>query len=159
MWQNREKILHGFIRCNSYREAKSQTPQHKTPTLRSFFSEKEPQPHVSLSLFFSSFALENDDEDDAIVPCNCFPPFGHVRIRTEARDVRPWVLFLVLAMEEDKYAKELEVAVRVVHVACALCGRVQERFLATNNDHVLAKGDDSPVTVAGIKCIQFQFQF
>nr|KYP68946.1 hypothetical protein KK1_022596 [Cajanus cajan] len=51
-------------------------------------------------------------------------------------------------MEEDKYAKELEVAVRVVHVACALCGRVQERLLATSNDHVLSKDDDSPVTVA-----------
>jgi len=53
-------------------------------------------------------------------------------------------------MEEDKYAKELEVAVRVVHVACALCGRVQERLLETSNDHVVSKDDDSPVTVAGI---------
>ncbi|KAL2327697.1 hypothetical protein Fmac_021124 [Flemingia macrophylla] len=51
-------------------------------------------------------------------------------------------------MEEDKYAKELEVAVRVVHVACALCERVQERLLA--NDNVLSKDDDSPVTVAGV---------
>lgn len=58
-------------------------------------------------------------------------------------------VFLAMEKEEDKYAKELEVAVRVVHVACALCGRVQERLLATTNDHVLAKDDDSPVTVAG----------
>ncbi|QCD86794.1 diphosphonucleoside phosphohydrolase [Vigna unguiculata] len=57
---------------------------------------------------------------------------------------------LFLAMEEDKYAKELEVAVRVVHVACALCGRVQERLLETSNDHVVSKDDDSPVTVAGM---------
>lgn len=63
-------------------------------------------------------------------------------------------VFLAMEKEEDKYAKELEVAVRVVHVACALCGRVQERLLATTNDHVVAKDDDSPVTVAGI-CIQF----
>jgi len=56
-------------------------------------------------------------------------------------------------MEEDKYAKELEVAVRVVHVACALCGRVQERLLASNNDHVASKDDDSPVTVAGM-CVK-----
>ena len=58
-------------------------------------------------------------------------------------------VFLAMEKEEDKYAKELEVAVRVVHVACALCGRVQERLLATTNDHVVAKDDDSPVTVAG----------
>jgi len=59
-------------------------------------------------------------------------------------------------MEEDKYAKELEVAVRVVHVACALCERVQERLLETTNDHVVSKDDDSPVTVAGIV---FNFNF
>ena len=50
----------------------------------------------------------------------------------------------------DEYVKELEVAVRVVHVACALCGRVQARLLSQTNDHVLSKDDDSPVTVAGI---------
>ena len=65
-------------------------------------------------------------------------------------------LSLFLAMEEDKYAKELEVAVRVVHVACALCERVQERLLETTNDHVVSKDDDSPVTVAGIV---FNFNF
>lgn len=53
-------------------------------------------------------------------------------------------------MERDNYAKELEVAVRVVHVACALCGRVQERLLSASNDHVMSKDDDSPVTIAGI---------
>ena len=57
-------------------------------------------------------------------------------------------------MEEDKYEKELEVAVRAVHVACALCGRVQERLLSVRNNHVRSKEDDSPVTVAGI-CIEF----
>lgn len=50
-------------------------------------------------------------------------------------------------MEDEKYARELEVAVRVVHVACALCGRVQERLLAKD---IVSKDDDSPVTVAGI---------
>jgi tRNA A37 threonylcarbamoyladenosine synthetase subunit TsaC/SUA5/YrdC len=49
--------------------------------------------------------------------------------------------------ENEKYAKELEVAVRIVHVACALCGKVQEKLLATE---VVSKEDDSPVTVAGI---------
>lgn len=52
--------------------------------------------------------------------------------------------------KKDEFAKELEVAVRVVHVACALCGRLQERLLSANNDHVMSKDDDSPVTVAGI---------
>ncbi|OIW06115.1 hypothetical protein TanjilG_29871 [Lupinus angustifolius] len=51
---------------------------------------------------------------------------------------------------EKKYAMELEVAVRVVHVACALCGRVQEKLLATTNDLVVSKDDDSPVTVADL---------
>ncbi|KAF7836759.1 PAP-specific phosphatase HAL2-like [Senna tora] len=53
-------------------------------------------------------------------------------------------------MEKDKYTKELEVAVRVVHVACDLCGRVQERLLSANIDHVVSKDDDSPVTVADL---------
>lgn len=50
-------------------------------------------------------------------------------------------------MEDQNYANELEIAVRIVHVACALCGRVQEKLLATE---VVSKDDDSPVTVAGI---------
>jgi len=49
-------------------------------------------------------------------------------------------------MEGEKYGRELEIAVRIVHVACALCGRVQEKLLATE---VVSKDDDSPVTVAG----------
>ncbi|MED6219773.1 hypothetical protein PIB30_038892 [Stylosanthes scabra] len=51
-------------------------------------------------------------------------------------------------MENDRYAKELEVAVRVVHVACALCRRVQDKLFSNDTDHVLSKDDDSPVTVA-----------
>ncbi|KAE9592927.1 hypothetical protein Lal_00029233 [Lupinus albus] len=51
---------------------------------------------------------------------------------------------------DNNYAMELEVAVRVVHVACALCGRVQEKLLATTNDLVVSKDDDSPVTVADL---------
>ncbi|KAI4333713.1 hypothetical protein L6164_018486 [Bauhinia variegata] len=53
-------------------------------------------------------------------------------------------------MEVDKYAKELEVAVRIVHLACALCGRVQDRLLTMSSDHVMSKDDDSPVTVADL---------
>lgn len=52
-------------------------------------------------------------------------------------------------MEEGKYAKELDVAVRVVHMACSLCQRVQEKIVSSSDDgHVKSKDDDSPVTVA-----------
>ncbi|EEF27873.1 PAP-specific phosphatase HAL2-like [Ricinus communis] len=50
--------------------------------------------------------------------------------------------------KHKKYAKELDVAVRVVHMACTLCQRVQESLVSRSNDQVLSKDDDSPVTVA-----------
>ncbi|KAF2285960.1 hypothetical protein GH714_009209 [Hevea brasiliensis] len=49
---------------------------------------------------------------------------------------------------ENKYAKELDVAVRVVHMACSLCQRVQEGLLTVSTDQVKSKEDDSLVTVA-----------
>ena len=52
-------------------------------------------------------------------------------------------------MEADNYSKELDVAVRVVHLACSLCMKVQEGLVSKSSDHVKAKDDDSPVTVAG----------
>lgn len=52
-------------------------------------------------------------------------------------------------MGENNYAKELDVAVRVVHMACSLCQRVQEGLVSsTSNEHVMSKDDDSLVTVA-----------
>ncbi|KAA8523847.1 hypothetical protein F0562_010270 [Nyssa sinensis] len=51
-------------------------------------------------------------------------------------------------MEDDKYSKELDVAVRVVHLACSLCQRVQEGLVSTSSDQIVSKDDDSPVTVA-----------
>lgn len=52
-------------------------------------------------------------------------------------------------MEEGKYAKELDVAVRVVHMACSLCQRVQQKLVSSSGDgHVKSKDDNSPVTVA-----------
>lgn len=53
-------------------------------------------------------------------------------------------------MEGDKYSEELGVAVRVVHMACSLCQRVQEGLVSTSSDQVKSKDDDSPVTVAGM---------
>ncbi|CAA7405702.1 unnamed protein product [Spirodela intermedia] len=47
-----------------------------------------------------------------------------------------------------EYSKELDVAVRVVQMACSLCQGVQEALLGRGADQVKAKEDDSPVTVA-----------
>ncbi|KAL5067300.1 hypothetical protein RYX36_018187 [Vicia faba] len=44
-------------------------------------------------------------------------------------------------MEDQNHANELEIALRIVHVACALCGRVQEKFLATKVDNDLKRND------------------
>ncbi|GFP96734.1 pap-specific phosphatase hal2-like [Phtheirospermum japonicum] len=51
-------------------------------------------------------------------------------------------------MENGKYSKELNVAVRVVHMACLLCEKVQKQLISTNSDQVKSKDDDSLVTVA-----------
>lgn len=46
--------------------------------------------------------------------------------------------------------KELEVGVRAVQMACALCQRVQEGLISkTSGNGVQAKDDNSPVTIAG----------
>ncbi|XP_058211042.1 PAP-specific phosphatase HAL2-like isoform X1 [Rhododendron vialii] len=51
-------------------------------------------------------------------------------------------------MEAENYSEELDVAVRVVHLACSLCQRVQEGLVSATSDNVKSKDDDSPVTVA-----------
>ncbi|KAK6934317.1 hypothetical protein RJ641_034472 [Dillenia turbinata] len=53
-------------------------------------------------------------------------------------------------MEEGKkkYSKKLDVVVRVVHLRCSLCQRVQENLISSSGDQVISKADDSPVTVA-----------
>lgn len=60
---------------------------------------------------------------------------------------RKWV-----EVESDGYVKELEVAVKAVHVACLLCQKVQQDliFNGDGND-VQAKDDNSPVTIAGME--------
>lgn len=53
-------------------------------------------------------------------------------------------------MWEGEFSKELDVAVRVVHLACHLCQKVQKTLLSTSNgEQVNSKDDDSLVTVAG----------
>ncbi|KAG9452727.1 hypothetical protein H6P81_005631 [Aristolochia fimbriata] len=49
---------------------------------------------------------------------------------------------------EKNYSRELDVAVRVVQMACSLCQRVQDRLLSKTHDQVQSKDDNSPVTVA-----------
>lgn len=55
----------------------------------------------------------------------------------------------------DGYSKELEIAVRAVHMSCLLCQRVQENLLSESSEHVHSKEDDSPVTIAdwGVQAI------
>ena len=57
---------------------------------------------------------------------------------------------------KDEFSKELEVAVKAVHMACMLCQRVQESLVSetheANDQQVHSKDDNSPVTVAGTKC-------
>ncbi|KAL8228167.1 hypothetical protein R6Q57_015751 [Mikania cordata] len=50
---------------------------------------------------------------------------------------------------DEKYAKELEVAVKAVHVACLLCQKVQQNLIFNGDeDSVQSKDDSSPVTIA-----------
>ncbi|CAN7066763.1 unnamed protein product [Brassica rapa subsp. trilocularis] len=64
-------------------------------------------------------------------------------------------------MEVESLAREMETAVRVVHLASSLCVKVQEKLRlpsSTNGNgggHVKSKDDDSPVTVAdwGVQAI------
>uniref|UniRef100_K4BQF7 Uncharacterized protein n=1 Tax=Solanum lycopersicum TaxID=4081 RepID=K4BQF7_SOLLC len=55
-------------------------------------------------------------------------------------------------MEKEKYSEELNVGVRVVHMACSLCQKVQKGLLGKafgDDGEVKSKDDDSLVTIAG----------
>lgn len=60
-------------------------------------------------------------------------------------------------MERVNWSEELNVAVRIVHMACFLCQRVQENLVSTNGDQVKSKDDDSLVTIAGNVSFNFKF--
>lgn len=66
-------------------------------------------------------------------------------------------LFSQMTEEKEKYGKELDLAVRIVHMACSLCQKVQQSLVSTASEQVLAKDDDSPVTIAGILFINIIF--
>ncbi|CAA0815947.1 PAP-specific phosphatase HAL2-like [Striga hermonthica] len=51
-------------------------------------------------------------------------------------------------MADGNYSEEVNVAVRVVHMACSLCEKVQRQLISTDSDQVKSKDDDSLVTVA-----------
>ncbi|XP_059661546.1 PAP-specific phosphatase HAL2-like [Cornus florida] len=53
-------------------------------------------------------------------------------------------------MEDERYSQEFDVAIRVVHLACSLCRRVQEGLVSSSSDQVKSKDDDSLVTVADL---------
>nr|GMD05239.1 PAP-specific phosphatase HAL2-like [Ipomoea batatas] len=54
----------------------------------------------------------------------------------------------VTADPNDKYSRELGVAVRAVHMACLLCQNVQENLISQGSQQVHSKDDNSPVTIA-----------
>ena len=59
---------------------------------------------------------------------------------------------------EKKWSEELDVAVRVVRMACSLCQRVQKGLVLENGDQVQSKDDDSLVTIAGLLfCFLYMF--
>lgn len=51
-------------------------------------------------------------------------------------------------MENNKFAKELDVGVKVVQMASSLCKTVQKGLVSGSFNQVKSKNDDSPVTVA-----------
>lgn len=57
---------------------------------------------------------------------------------------------VVSSLGPDKYAKELDVAVKAVQMACSLCQKVQESLISKTNSQIHSKDDNSPVTVAGM---------
>jgi 3'(2'), 5'-bisphosphate nucleotidase len=63
----------------------------------------------------------------------------------------------VAALEPEKYYKELDVAVRAVQMACALCQGVQDSLISKTNGQVQSKDDNSPVTVAGNSATSYYF--
>lgn len=64
----------------------------------------------------------------------------------------------VASSEAEKYYEELNVAVRAVQMACALCQRVQDGLISkSSNGQVQSKDDNSPVTVAGNSANPYPF--
>ena len=65
-------------------------------------------------------------------------------------------------MEKEKYSEEFNVGVRVVHMACSLCQKVQKGLLGKafgDDGEVKSKDDDSLVTIAGSFLIFFAILF
>ncbi|KAF6163198.1 hypothetical protein GIB67_025062 [Kingdonia uniflora] len=102
----------------------------------------EPTTTQPQSLFFSSSGTKCRLK-------SCFKRVGISQIRYFGT---PLAHSSPVVMDEEssseRYSRELDVAVRVVQMACSLCQRVQESLVSKSDEHVMAKDDDSPVTVA-----------
>lgn len=61
---------------------------------------------------------------------------------------RDLIKYKNIVMESRKLSIEMDVAVRVVQMACSLCQKVQDGIVEMKKDQIQAKDDDSPVTVA-----------
>ncbi|KAH9289002.1 hypothetical protein KI387_033119, partial [Taxus chinensis] len=90
----------------------------------------------------SRVALDLGMEDQASMSGNSSSSDTATELRTPTFDSGAGTLKL-----RGKYDRELEIAVRAVHLACALCQRVQERLMK-NEEKVNSKDDSSFVTVA-----------
>ncbi|KAL8506985.1 hypothetical protein ACS0TY_017752 [Phlomoides rotata] len=96
---------------------------------------------ISPSIFHSN--LSSNSANYPSSRCNCRQTISSAT----AQDYSDTLQFE--SMDSGNYSKELEVAVKAVHMACLLCQRVQDSLLSkTNEEHVQSKDDDSPVTIA-----------
>ncbi|CAI9279739.1 unnamed protein product [Lactuca saligna] len=110
-----------------------------------FFANKNNdslKPHVK---FWVSFHSRNYPKSRTSICClNTSDRKPHVSDEMEKNG--NWVS--TEAHPDEKYGKELEIAVKAVHVACLLCQKVQENLIFNGNGDVQAKDDNSPVTIA-----------
>ncbi|KAL5986912.1 hypothetical protein ACLOJK_015247 [Asimina triloba] len=111
--------------------------------------KKKPPPPSSSSIKgnifppppFSSFS-SSWDSSNLPVSQSSAPPIGSQQSKMEMESIANGF------QSSDKCSQELDIAVRVVHMACSIGQKVQERLVERSNEQVKSKDDDSPVTVA-----------
>lgn len=107
-----------------------------------FFNNNFLKTHVKLLVSF-----HNRNYPKSRNPILCLPKSNQkTQFSDEMEKNSNWVA--IESDPDEKYAKELEVAVKAVHVACLLCQKVQENLIFNGDEDVRAKDDNSPVTIA-----------
>lgn len=122
--------------------------------LPSNFQTQIPQPSISttnnnnLSKPHFKFAVSfhNRNYPKSKIPISCLSNCDQKTNEMEKNG--KWVS--IESDGDDEYVKELDVAVKAVHVACLLCQKVQENLIFNGDkENVQSKDDNSPVTIAG----------